>query len=514
MGKQTVLITGGCGNMGWYTFQELYKRKDKFRIVLFDLFSKNNVQKALKYIGDPAVRFIWGDLTKYDDVLEAVTGADYVLHLGGMVSPKADYFPKACLYTNTKAAENIIRAIKAQPDPDAIKTCYIGTVAQTGERDAPIHWGRTGDPIKISVYDHYALSKTVAERIFAESGLKYWVSLRQSGVLYPEIIKNYDPIIFHVPINGVFEWATVEDSGRLLANLCSTDLPDHFWRSFYNIGSGSDYRITNYEFEELLLTAIGLPAPNKVFDANWFTLRNFHGQFYADSDVLESYLHFRANKPIAQYFSEVAGRLPGYYKLGKAAPGAAIKLMGMKRLTTQAIWGTMNWIASGNRDRITAYFGNKEAWERIGSWEDFKIWRPSGFERETSYGHHYKLDHGYPEEKELQALTTEELQAAAAFRGGALLSEKYDGDPYKPLRWKSAQGHEFEMTPNLVLKGGHWCPQELPWNPEVPDKFLWDYAAEAERNPFFAQVWYPLHTPEENEVYTERIFRGFKGFEG
>ena len=45
--------------------------------------------------------------------------------------------------------------------------------------------------------------------------------MRKSGILYPNILKNMDPIMFHVPINGVLEWCTVEDSGRLLANLCA-----------------------------------------------------------------------------------------------------------------------------------------------------------------------------------------------------------------------------------------------------------------------------------------------------
>ena len=34
---------------------------------------------------------------------------------------------------------------------------------------------------------------------------------------------------------------------------------------------------------------------------------------------------------------------------------------------------------------------------------------------------------------------------------------------FTPLKWESARGNVFEMTPNLVLKGGHWCPEELPW---------------------------------------------------
>lgn len=209
MTKKRIALTGASGNMGFQGFLELYAKKEQFDIVLLLRDSKKNRKKFASYMQDAAVRIIWGDLTCYEDVLTLVNGADYVLHVGGMVSPAADYYPMKTLKTNITAAQNIVKAVKAQPDPDAVKVVYIGTVAETGDRNPPIHWGRTGDPIKISVYDHYAISKVRAEAIFADSGLKYWVSLRQSGILYPDILKNMEPIMYHVPMNGVLEWAMV-----------------------------------------------------------------------------------------------------------------------------------------------------------------------------------------------------------------------------------------------------------------------------------------------------------------
>ena len=159
MAKKTIALTGSSGNMGFQGFKELYKYRDKYNIVLLNRDSEKNRKKFKNYMGDPAIKFVWGDLTNFDDVKAMVDGADYVLHVGGMVSPAADYYPKRTLHTNVTAAENIVKAIKAQPDPDKVKVVYIGTVAETGDRNPPIHWTRTGDPIKISVYDHYAISK-------------------------------------------------------------------------------------------------------------------------------------------------------------------------------------------------------------------------------------------------------------------------------------------------------------------------------------------------------------------
>ena len=501
MAKKTVALTGSSGNMGFQGFKELYKRKDEFNIVLLNRDSEKNHKKFEQYFNDPSVKLIWGDLTNYDDVKKMVDGADYVLHVGGMVSPAADYYPKRTLKTNVTAAENIVKAVKAQPDPDKVKVVYIGTVAETGDRNPPIHWARTGDPIKISIYDHYAISKVKAEAIFAESGLKYWVSMRQSGILYPAILKNMDPIMYHVPINGVLEWATIEDSGRLLANVCSPDVPEDFWRKFYNIGSGKEYRITNFEFEEYLLDALGLPSPKLLFDAEWFILRNFHGQWYADSDKLEDILHFRANTPIKQYFSDMAKNVPAYYRACKALPKALGRTVAkvakpfMRKIAESEFYGTLNWKATENKDRISAYFGSMDVVKKMKSWKDFDVSRPT---EEVSL-----LDHGYDESKPESEFTIEDMQKAAEFRGGECVSKTMEkGDWYTPLVWKSARGNEFAMSPNLVLRGGHWCPEELPWP--------WDYDTEAKINPFFAQVWYPLHDKDENNYYDEKIFKGFK----
>lgn len=494
--KKTVMLTGSSGNMGYAGFKELYAKKDKFNIVLLNRDSEKNHKKFAAYENDPAVRLVWGDLTKYDDVKKAIDGADYVLHVGGMVSPSADYFPKRTFYTNPKAMENIVKAVKAQPDPDKVKVVYIGTVAETGDRNPPIHWARTGDPIKVSIYDHYACSKVRAEEIIADSGLKYWVSLRQSGILYPSILKNFDPIMFHVPINGVLEWATIEDSGLLLERICEDDVPEIFWKRFYNIGSGAEYRLTNFQFEEYILKAVHLGSPKKYFNPNWFITRNFHGQFYADSDELDNLLHFRHNVPVKEYFDNMSKGLPGYYKLSVIAPAFAVK-MAMKTMTKKETFGTMDWIKTGNRDRITAYFGSLEAWKKIpSSWKDFEIKLPS---MEVTY-----LDHGYDETKPVEELTVEDLKKAAEFRGGECFAEK-GFDFYTPVKWKCARGHEFMMSPNLVLKGGHWCPDCLP-SPKTP----WKYDEESKINPFFRQVWAPLHDEDEDNVYDfDRIFKPF-----
>lgn len=492
MHKKNIFLTGATGIMGWAGLQELLTRTDRFNITVLARPSKVNRQKLAPY--ENQIRIIWGDLTCYEDILAGITGADYVLHVGGMVSPQADYKPKTTQRVNITAAQHIAKAVLAQPDKDNIKVVYIGSVAQTSDRNEPIHWGRTGDPICISVYDHYAITKTIAERIIVDSGIKKWVCLRQSGILHAGILKNYDPIMFHVPIRGVLEWATVEDSGRVLANICEDNVPEEFWNRFYNIGSGPEYRLSNYEFECKLLKTISCPPPEKIFETRWFVLRNFHGQWYLDSQVLEDYLHFRGNIPVDEYFRQLGQQIPWYFHLAKIVPPVFIK-WAMRLMAYKKGVGTQDWIRTNDQKRINAFYGSKEKWATIPDWKHTDLSHP------TSKA--ITLDHGYDENKPKSEFTIDDMQVAAAFRGGKCLSESMvKGDWSTPLKWECQFGHKFKASPSLVLDGGHWCPECLP----AP----WNYDEIAKGNPFFAQIWYPIHDHYEHNYYDASIFEGWE----
>ena len=374
--KKTVFLTGATGNMGWAGFRELYARKERFNIRLLARDSKKNHKKLDKYASDPSVTVIWGDLTRYEDVLEGVNGADYVLHVGGMVSPAADYFPEKTLKTNVTAAENVVKAVLAQPNVDDIRVVYIGSVAQYGDRNPPRHWGDVNEPQTPAKYDMYALSKIRSEEIFEKAGLKRWVSLRQSGILYPGILKVVNPTAFHVPVNGVLEWATIEDSGRLLAQVCEDWVSEEFWNQKYNISSGEQYRMTNYEFETRLLNGLGLPGPEKVFEPQWFALKNFHGMWYTDGDKLEDFLHFRANTPIDEYFATMKSKLPWFYSLAFLAPAWAVKFF-MKPFAFEKGMGTQWWV-DNDPEKFQAYYGSREEYDAIKSWDDV---RPAPLEK-------------------------------------------------------------------------------------------------------------------------------------
>lgn len=488
MRKKNIFLTGATGVMGGEGLKQLLKRRDKFDITLLIRPSKKNKEKMADFENEHGVKIIWGDFTNYDDVLKCVTLADYILHVGATVSPACDFDSlEKIIKINVGSTKNIINAIKAQSNPDNKKLVYIGTVAETGDRMPPLHWGRIGDPLKPSIYDNYAVSKIAAEREVIESGLKYWVSLRQTGILSHKLqrkeLVETDGIRFHQPLNNPLEWVTAHDSGLLLANVCEDYIPEDFWGRVYNIGGGPGCRITNYDYLKKSFGLMGIDV-QEVVDPSWYATRNFHGQWYLDSDILNNYLHFQTQS-IDDYLKELINAMKSNSpKNAGPIPPSIIKQQQEKvgRLKS----GTLYWLENNKEQRIKAFFGSREKWAQIPSWDEYK--------NDTYVSKPIILDHGYDESKPKSELDINDMKQAAKFRGGECLSSEMEkGNLKTKLKWRCAFGHEFEASPTLVLLTGHWCPECEP----AP----WNYGEIAKRNPFFAQVWYPIHDKDENDYY-------------
>jgi len=491
-----VLLTGATGTMGMATLQQLIKHTGKVRLRAFARPNRKNRKKLCKYQSAGLIEIFWGDLCSPDDIRQAVKDIDIILHVGGMVSPKADSSPRLTWRTNVGAMKSIVKAVRQRDDADNVTVVYIGSVSQYGSREYPMHWGRTGDPMLAAVHDVYALSKIAAERILAESGLRRWVSLRLGCILGPELLtKGTDPISFHVPLRGVLEWSTALQNGTLLSNLCTSTLPDSFLRKFYNIGGGESFRLTNYIFEKKLMGALNCPTPEKVFDTRWFATRNFHGIWYTDSDKLDRLIPFRKGIDADEYFRSIARTLPRIFRMAKIVPPALIKA-GMKMVAKKKPLGSLSWENGKDPMHTRIFFGSQEKRDAIPDWDEFNKEIPDERPR--------LLSHGYDESRPISTLSLEDMKSAAEFRGGKCLSEKMTtGDIYTPLQWECARGHHFQSTPCTVLLGGHWCPECFPRPVNAPDgtPAIWNYASEARINPFLAQTWYSTHSPEENDIY-------------
>lgn len=234
------------------------------------------------------------------------------------------------------------------------------------------------------------------------------------------------------------------------------------------------------------------PAPEKVFETGWFATRNFHGEWYEDSDLLEELLHFREDITAEQYFARMSAQMPWWMRLTPLVPAWAIKA-GMKKVAEDKELGTLGWLKRTDReDRIRAFFGSREEQSKIPGWEELDLSEPSRTP--------VRLDHGYDENKPETELDIMDMSSAAQFRGGRCVSQTMKpGDLDTPLEWKCSYGHHFHMRPRTVLLGGHWCPECLP-DP-------WKYAEEAKTNKFLAQVISPQKqtNPSLHKIYRSHI---------
>lgn len=496
--KITVALTGASGAMGGEVLLRLLEKSEDIRVrcLVFDEEKKlpSFVKKTVKKYKD-RVSLFKGNVARYEDCEELIKGARYVINCASLIPPKSDHNPTGAYLSCYLGTKNIVDAIKNSGDEN-IALVHIATVAMYGHRAYPHIWGRVGDPIISSDYDAYSLNKLKAERYLLESGLKKFVSLRQTGILHKYMFKNNlkDGLMFHSAWNSPLEWVTDRDSGILCANLVEKDLSgklDGFWNRIYNIGGGEGCRVTCFETLDDGFALMGKSA-KKFFKPNWNVARNFHGVWFYDSDELNDYLDFRTETN-ADYWKRMGKKYP-YFKLGAIVPAPIISKLVIQRLfkNTNA---PMYWVKHKKDGRVKAFYGGYEEFEKIGTdWKKF----PLLCEREN-YADLKKLEnakdmllsHGYDEDKPLSDIEYSDLAAAAKFRAGECITKDYKkGNIYSKVKWKCHAGHEFEATPYTILKGGYWCPECT-----TPKPYKYGYLAK--HIPFYAQVYFDSHTESE-----------------
>ncbi len=356
--RRRVSLTGATGVMGEAGLRELLARPDLYEVTVLARPSKKNRRKLAPY-ETRGVRVVWGDLLDPESIETLVRDADIVLHVGGMVSPLADWHPEQTLRVNVgsmRLLTEVVHRIESGDPQRTIAFVGIGSVAQYGDHRPPDEWGDVNTPQRPVAYDAYAESKVESEKVLREAGLRRWVMLRQTSILHPGLLrKTDDPIMFHVPLQGVLEWVSVEDSGRLLERVCRPEVPDTFWGRAYNVGGGESYRMTNLEFERRIMSAVGCPPPEKIFDFKWFATSNFHGMYFRDSDELDDILHFRDGETADQWFARLKSGLPFYFRLTGLVPAFVLKAW-MRHVANTPKLGTLWWRKHNVTERLSVHF--------------------------------------------------------------------------------------------------------------------------------------------------------------
>ena len=492
---QVVLITGASGSMGYQTFLNIWKKRERYDLVLLLRPSRKNKRMFRPFeleagtvpFRGPGIsrgrglKIVWGDALKRSDLEEACHGIDWCLHTMALISPAADRDPEMARKVNAEATRTLVEILESA-NHEGVRMVNIGSVAMYGDRLPPIHVGRTGDPLIPSRFDMYALTKIDAELAVMESNIRHRVSLRQTFIMIPGLFSLLDPIMFHQPLHSMMENITARDAGRMLAACLEVPDDSGFWGRYYNISGGPGCRITYLGLLDNIYRMLGLDY-RRVMKRNWFALKNFHMQFFEDAGELNGYLHhWEGGDRMEDYFRAVWDELPGALKFtawcNKRIPPfrwvvERATYLQLRRMAGKEE-GTLGWIGMKEQEKVQAFFGSCHDWKDIPGWD-----RPMP-EMELSQPFR-RLEHGYDELKNVLKLS--DLQRAAAFRGGSVASDRWNGDPDQKLQWKCCRDHRFVLTPRSVLLGGHWCRECI----DPP----WDYEEFAGQNKFAAQVIHP-----------------------
>ena len=455
--------------------------------------------KQLKKQYGDRIQIIRGTVASPDVCDKLTQGVDYVVHMAAVIPPASDADPKESEECNYYGAMALADAIKRRnPQP---KYVHVSTMALYGNRNHKHLYGRVGDPLLVSPFDYYAMHKLKGERYVLDSGLDRFVVLRQTAMLHPNMLKDNvsDGLMFHTALNAPLEWVSSRDSGYLIKRILERDSKgevDSFWNNIYNIGAGKKGMDTGYDTFKDGFSIIG-GSPEKFFKPNWFASRNFHGLWFYDGHELNDYFDFQRDG-VTEFWKEI-GRRHKAYALAKALPSKIVYLSVFKKLLYHYN-SPDRWLRDGDKARIAATFGSEEKAKALPTeWKDFKLISKGDFgdyddlRTVENVSKDMLLSHGYDDAKAMSEWTIDDLKSAAAFRGGELISNSMKG-PFDMLRWRCADGHEFDASPFTVLRGGHWCNKCCYPTP-------WDFDRLSKKNPYFAQVWYDSHENDENNVY-------------
>jgi UDP-glucose 4-epimerase len=179
------LIVGGASLVGSAS-AELFLREGAAEVVVLDNFFQGSSENIEHLAGDKRLKTVQGDVMRLPQLIEAMRGADGVLHLAALMSLTMDRDPWMGLDVNIRGAQNVIEACCASDvkklvfaSSNAVYGYGPGIVGELSET-TPFH--SAGAPPAAILY---GASKIVGEQLcrdaHAKRGLDY-VVVRYSTV--------------------------------------------------------------------------------------------------------------------------------------------------------------------------------------------------------------------------------------------------------------------------------------------------------------------------------------------
>ncbi len=156
--KSNILITGGTGSFGQKFVEEILKKYDFNKIVIFSRDEQKQNEMMAKF-NNSKLRFFLGDVRDKDRLYRALDDIDYVVHAAALkIVPLAEYNPFETIKTNINGAMNVI---DASLDRKVKKVISLST----DKASSPINlYGATkmaSDKLFISANNYSGKNKTI-----------------------------------------------------------------------------------------------------------------------------------------------------------------------------------------------------------------------------------------------------------------------------------------------------------------------------------------------------------------
>ncbi len=287
-----VLLTGAFGNIGQSAIEALINQGDFVRC--FDLKNKRNLKtfKKLKKIHGEKIEVFWGDITKEDDVANALDGTDVVIHLAFII-PKlsatgyeSEKVPDIAYKVNVGGTKNLISLMEKMERPKKIIfTSSVHIYGLTQHLEPPLRPDTPVNPL-----EHYSKQKVECENLLKESNLE-WSIFRLAASM--PINLKLDPILFEISLSNRMEYCHTKDVGLALARGARSE---EIWGKILLIGGGPRCQYTYGEIVENVLEGIGIGMfpkeafSDKPFPTDWMDTTESQRLLNFQTRTIEDYV--------------------------------------------------------------------------------------------------------------------------------------------------------------------------------------------------------------------------------
>jgi len=144
--NKIILITGGTGSFGNKFIPMTLEKYNPKKIIIYSRDEMKQWDMAQKYLKEPRVKFIIGDVRDLSRLTSAMDGVDFVVHAAATkIVPTAEYNPFECIKTNINGAMHVI---------DAALSCNV-------KRVVALSTDKASNPINL-----YGATKLASDKLF------------------------------------------------------------------------------------------------------------------------------------------------------------------------------------------------------------------------------------------------------------------------------------------------------------------------------------------------------------